>query len=107
MRTSDLLARLVRVRRGNAQLRAAAASGEVAITVRPSDRWAWLRDVVVQNPWLAPAAVPYVVITAIAGGAGDVGRRSAGDTTRAREHDLRRTSRDHAHLLPRHRRLRR
>lgn len=74
MRTSDLLARLIRVRRGNAQLRAAAASGEVAITVRPSDRWAWLRDVVVPNPWLAPAAVPYVVITAIAGRRGRRGQ---------------------------------
>ena len=33
----------------------------------PRDRLGRLRDVVVPNPWLAPAAVPYVVITAIAG----------------------------------------
>ena len=65
--TRDLLARLVRVRRGNAQLRAAAASGSVALVVRRSDRWAWLRDVVVPEPRLAFAAVPYAAITLWAG----------------------------------------
>lgn len=64
--TRDLLRRLVRVRRGNAQLRAAAAAGEVDLPVRASDRWAWLRDVVVRDPKRAPAAVPYIVITVIA-----------------------------------------
>ena len=63
-RTRDLLARLVRVRRGNAQMR---ASAEVEVAVRPSDRWAWLRDVVLPEPRLAPAAVPYLAITLLAG----------------------------------------
>lgn len=67
MRTRDLVARLVRVRRGNAQMRAAGDAGELEITVRTSDRWAWLRDVVGPHPRLIFAAVPYVVITAVAG----------------------------------------
>ena len=67
MRTRDLVARLTRVRRGNVQMRVAGAAGELGIAVRPSDRWAWLRDVVVPHPRLAPAAVVYVVITAVAG----------------------------------------
>jgi len=58
--TRDLIGRLVRVRRGNTDLRTRVDK------VRPSDRWAWLRDVVIPHPWLAPAAVPYVVITLIA-----------------------------------------
>lgn len=66
-RTRDLIARLVRVRRGNAQMRAAADRGELEISVRPSDRWSWLRDVVVPHPYLAPAAAVYVAITVIAG----------------------------------------
>ncbi len=61
--TRALLHRLVRVRRGNAQMRAAAARGTVGRKVRESDRWAWLRHVVLPRPWLAPAAVPYVAIT--------------------------------------------
>lgn len=64
--TRDLLARLVRVRRGNRELRTAADAGAVPVTVRASDRWAWLRDVVVPHPRLIFAAVPYVVITLIA-----------------------------------------
>lgn len=63
----DLVRRLVRVRRGNSELQAAAADGDVAATVRASDKWAWLRDVVVPHPRLAPAAVPYVLITVYAG----------------------------------------
>jgi len=63
----ELVNRLVRVRRGNAQLQAAAARGEVEVDVRPSDKWAWLRDVVLRNPRLASAAVPYVLITLLAG----------------------------------------
>ncbi|WP_116950083.1 glycosyltransferase [Jiangella endophytica] len=64
--TRDLLRRLVRVRRGNAQLRAAAAAGELDLPVRSPDRWAWLRDVVLREPRRAPAAIPYVVITVAA-----------------------------------------
>lgn len=66
MTTRDLVRRLVRVRRGNAQMRAAVAQGRLDITVRPADRWAWLRDVVVPQPSLAVAAVPYLVITVVA-----------------------------------------
>ncbi|TDC53143.1 glycosyltransferase [Jiangella ureilytica] len=64
--TRDLLRRLVRVRRGNAQLRTAAAAGQVDLPVRSADRWAWLRDVVVREPRRAPAAIPYLVITVAA-----------------------------------------
>jgi hypothetical protein len=35
--------------------------------VRSTDRWAWLREVVLPDPRLIPAAVPYVSITLIAG----------------------------------------
>ncbi|GAA5201512.1 glycosyltransferase [Microbacterium jejuense] len=61
--TRSLVDRLVRVRRGNAQMRAAAADQEVTGAVRRSDRWAWLRDVVARDPRLIPAAVPYAAIT--------------------------------------------
>lgn len=61
--TRALVNRLVRVRRGNAQLRAASARGDVTVRVRASDKWSWLRDVVVPNPRLVFAAVPYVAIT--------------------------------------------
>lgn len=63
----ELVRRLVRVRRGNAQLQAAAARGDVEAHVRPSDKWAWLRDVVVRDRRLAPAALSYVLITLLAG----------------------------------------
>jgi glycosyltransferase involved in cell wall biosynthesis len=59
-RTRDLVRRLVRVRRGNAALRAGAAD----VPVRGADRLSWLRDVVVPRPWLAPAAALYVGLTA-------------------------------------------
>lgn len=65
--TRDLLARLVRVRRGNTEMRAAAASGEIEVVVRPSDRWAWLREVVLPEPRLALAAIPYLALTLSAG----------------------------------------
>lgn len=65
-RTGDLLRRLVRVRRGNNEMRAAGSAGELDIVVRQGDRLAWLRDVVLPRPWLAPAAVVYVVITTLA-----------------------------------------
>lgn len=61
--TRDLVNRLVRVRRGNSEMRAAAAAGDVTASVRASDKWAWLRDVVVPHPSLWFAAVPYVAIT--------------------------------------------
>ncbi|MFD4958816.1 glycosyltransferase family 2 protein [Microbacterium sp. NPDC058389] len=64
--TSSLVNRLVRVRRGNAQMRAAAADQQIAVAVRPSDRWAWLRDVVAREPRLILAAAPYVAITLLA-----------------------------------------
>lgn len=63
--TGDLLRRLVRVRRGNAQLRSASASGAVHVQVRPSDRFAWLREVA-REPRLALSALAYVAITVTA-----------------------------------------
>lgn len=63
--TRGLINRLVRVRRGNAALRAAAASGEVSITVRPADRLAWLREVLM-NPRLLLPGIAYAGITLIA-----------------------------------------
>ncbi|KUL40011.1 glycosyltransferase [Actinoplanes awajinensis] len=62
-RTDDLVKRLVRVRGGNAAMRAAAERGEITVPVRPAARLSWLRDVVLPKPWLAPAAVVYVAIT--------------------------------------------
>ncbi len=61
--TRDLVRRLVRVRRGNAQLRG--ASARVGVRVRDADRTAWL-SVVARDPRLVPAAVPYVAITLLA-----------------------------------------
>lgn len=61
LRTRDLTRRLVRVRRGNAALRAA---GGTDGGVRAADRWSWLRDVVAPRPWLAPAGAAYVALTA-------------------------------------------
>ena len=61
--TRDLLRRLERVRRGNAQLRAAAADGEFTLTVRRPQRWAWLTEVVLPHPRLAFPAIAYVSIT--------------------------------------------
>jgi glycosyltransferase involved in cell wall biosynthesis len=67
--TKDLLRRLVRVRRGNRQLRRAdlgsTTDGE-PITVRASDRWSWLRDVVLVRPSLAPVGVVYATLTLLA-----------------------------------------
>lgn len=61
LRTRDLIRRLVRVRRGNTALRRARSA-----PVREPDRWSWLRDVVLPQPWLAPAGAAYVVITLVA-----------------------------------------
>lgn len=95
--TRELMNRLVRVRRGSAAMRRAAERGEVSVAVRPGDRWAWLRDVVLKEPRLAPAGVVYAAMMAIVGlrsrrgpedamdwgrkaqRASAVGRRSAGD----------------------------
>jgi hypothetical protein len=65
-RTGDLVRRLVRVRAGNAAMRAAAARGAVTTAVRGSARSSWLRDVVLPRPWLAPAAACYVGISLVA-----------------------------------------
>jgi len=65
--TRDLVRRLVRVRRGNTEMRTAAAAARIGVSVRPVDRWAWLRDVVLPNPRLLPASTAYVSITLIAG----------------------------------------
>jgi len=65
--TGDLVRRLVRVRRGNAEMRAAGARGGIVVPVRAAARWSWLHDVVLPNPRLVLAAVPYVVISLIAG----------------------------------------
>ncbi|MGB3375159.1 MAG: glycosyltransferase [Microbacterium sp.] len=61
--THDLVNRLVRVRRGNAEMRAAAGTG----SVRASDRWSWLRDVVLHDLRLLPDSAAYVTITLLAG----------------------------------------
>jgi glycosyltransferase involved in cell wall biosynthesis len=64
--TRDLVRRLVRVRRGNAAMRRASERGMVEARVRRADRWAWLRDVVVPDPRLAPAGITYAAITVMA-----------------------------------------
>jgi glycosyltransferase involved in cell wall biosynthesis len=85
--TGDLLRRLIRVRRGNASLRAAAASqpgtGQPSplpgdLQVRSSARGSWLRDVVLPNPALIPAAACYAAITITAAVAARLPQRSAG-----------------------------
>ncbi|WP_375386194.1 glycosyltransferase [uncultured Microbacterium sp.] len=63
--TRELLNRLVRVRRGNAEMRAAAAAGDIDLAVRPADRRAWLR-VALPQPKLWPAAIAYAAITLVA-----------------------------------------
>lgn len=59
--TAALLRRLVRVRRGNAEMRE-----HLRGVARPSDRWAWWREVVAPHPSLIFAAVPYVALTLLA-----------------------------------------
>lgn len=63
MTTKDLVRRLVRVRRGNTEMRAAGRAGDVGAPIREPDRWSWLRDVVLPQPRLAPAAVAYLMVT--------------------------------------------
>ena len=65
-RTRDLIRRLSRVRAGNTQLRqhdATRAGGTGGPRTRTASRLSWLRDVVLPCPWLAPAAVCYVLLT--------------------------------------------
>jgi glycosyltransferase involved in cell wall biosynthesis len=69
--TRALLRRLVRVRRGNADLRSSSGGRpgtepDAQHQVRRSDRLAWLTDVVLPRPWLAPAGVVYVGLTTLA-----------------------------------------
>ena len=61
LRTGDLVRRLVRVRRGNAALRAAATPPAVPAYGRPTGLVAARRRAA--RPWLAPAAPCYVAIT--------------------------------------------
>lgn len=79
--TRALLRRLVRVRRGNADLRAAAEPDARSTTgvpsVRSSDRLAWLTDVVARQPWLAPAGLVYVSLTTLAALLARAGSRRA------------------------------
>jgi hypothetical protein len=88
-RTADLLRRQIRVRRGNAGLRAQAASSGTAsgseasaraasggiqasgggeASVRGAARTSWLRDVALREPALLPAAACYAGITLLAAG---------------------------------------
>ena len=67
-RLGPLIRRLSRVRRGNAGLRRAGRAGELATSIRPADRWAWLREVVLPEPRLAPAGLVYAAVTMIAAG---------------------------------------
>jgi len=68
--TRDLLRRMIRVRRGNIQLRqtelTTSRTNQPVPHVRRSDRWSWLRDVVVPHPTLAPAGVVFAALTLIA-----------------------------------------
>lgn len=65
--TRALVRRLTRVRRGNRELRAAVARGEVEVPrVRPTDRGSWWRDVVRPEPRLLAAGAVYASLTALA-----------------------------------------
>lgn len=86
MHTGDLIRRLVRVRRGNAALRAVRPPIG-AVRVRSADRLSWLRDVVLPRPWLAPAATIYVAITCVA--AALARRGEVGDITWGRDESTR------------------
>jgi glycosyltransferase involved in cell wall biosynthesis len=63
-RTRDLLRRLVRVRRGNASMRAALPIGTGPRGAgRHAARTSWLHDVALRKPTLIPAATCYAAIT--------------------------------------------
>jgi len=75
-RTSALVRRLVRVRRGNAGLRAQAAVAGPG--VRGAARTSWLRDVALRDPALLPAAACYAGITLLAAGLARLPAQPAG-----------------------------
>jgi glycosyltransferase involved in cell wall biosynthesis len=93
-RTRDLLRRLVRVRRGNASMRAARRTAPAqAGSVRPAARTSWLRDVALRNPSLIPAAACYVAITVTASVLARLPQRSGptwgrDDSSRQGDHQL-------------------
>lgn len=91
--TRQLLRRLTRVRRGNAQMRDASDAGAVNASVRRSNKWSWFRDVVVPEPRLVFAAVPYVVITL---SAGLLARRKPKADSWGRDESTRRSTRGEA-----------
>lgn len=65
-RSRDLLNRLVRVRRGNTELRAASRSGQINAKVRDANRSAWLTEVILGDLRLLPAGVVYGAVTVVA-----------------------------------------
>ncbi|MEH1125118.1 glycosyltransferase family 2 protein [Micromonospora sp. CPCC 206061] len=92
-RTRDLVRRLVRVRAGNAAMRAASAAGAAPPGVRSSARSSWLRDVVLPRPWLWPAGACYAAITITAALAA---RRRAGAVGWGRDESSRQAERQPA-----------
>jgi len=90
--TKALVQRLVRVRRGNVDMRAALGDN-----VRASNKWSWLRDVVLPHPWLIPAAIPYVAITVLAGA---LARRDAAASSWGRDDSTRRATTDRPTTAP-------
>lgn len=66
LRTGQLIRRLSRVRRGNSDLRQSGRDDQLELSVRAADRWAWLREVVLPEPRLAPAGAVYAAVTVIA-----------------------------------------
>jgi glycosyltransferase involved in cell wall biosynthesis len=83
--TRELLRRLVRVRRGNEQMRAAGGASGLGPYVRRVAKWSWLTDVVLRDPRLIPAALPYVSITLVAAllaRRGDAGAWGRDESTR-------------------------
>lgn len=79
--TRALLRRLVRVRRGNADLRSSARRDRTdaptggSPRVRGSDRWAWLTEVVLAEPHLVPAGIVYLTLTVLAAALARLGSR--------------------------------
>ncbi|WP_051518594.1 glycosyltransferase [Intrasporangium chromatireducens] len=72
-RTSDLVRRLVRVRRGNAELRRAPDSVSTC-AVRPMRATDWMTRVVARRPALIPAGAVYLILTLFAEGVARFGR---------------------------------
>lgn len=90
--TRDLVRRLTRVRRGNAELRRASGTTGVPGNVRRPDRWAWFRAVSWKQPRLTPAAVCYVAITVIAAVRARYGRASGWERDESTRRPVSRTS---------------